>query len=82
MLLVVSNAATHINLDVYDLTSDQIAVFSSTDSDAVTLITKMFLLTQINAGVGAISIFSFGLTIIFIIALAKALKEVIPVLPS
>ena len=81
ILLVMSNA-TNVNLDIYDLTAEQETILTSQETDAVTMIGKMFVLSQVNSTIGAINILSFALSVIFVIALAKALKEVIPVLPS
>lgn len=81
ILTVVANAST-VNLNIYDITPDQEAVLTNPSTDAVTLITKLFVLSQVNSTIAGLNVLSFGLTVIFIIALAKALKEIIPVLPS
>jgi len=81
-VVVIFSNATLINTSVYDFTDEQLAILSSQEADAVTLITKLFILSSVNSGIAIIGTLTGILTIIFIIVLAKTLKEVIPVLPS
>lgn len=76
------SSATQVNLDIYDLTADQEAILTSTETDAVTFLGKVLVLSQVNSAVAGVGTITIVLTIIFILAVAKALKEVIPVLPS
>lgn len=81
IIVVISNAS-NVNLDIYDITPEQSAVLTNPSNDAVTLIGKLLILSQVNSTIATLNILSFGLTVIFVIALAKALKEIIPVFPS
>lgn len=82
MALVVGSAVTHVNIDGYDLREDQLYVLQSPNTDAYTMLLKIIKLSEINPVVGALGIFSSGLTAVFVLAVAKALKEVIPAFPS
>ncbi len=80
VIFVVSNI--NFNVTAFDLTTEQEAVLESRDIDAVTIISKLFILGSINSTFAFIDFILFILTVVFIFALGKALKELIPALPS
>lgn len=81
-ILLVISSATKVNLDIYNLSADQEAILSSQESDIITFLGKVVILSQVNSTIALINIITIILGIIFLLAVAKALKEVIPVLPS
>lgn len=66
------------NIRIYELTAEQQAALTSSDTDVFVLLNKLFILSSVNAVFATASIIGAILTIIFIIALAVAINEFIP----
>jgi len=81
MVVILSNV-TMVNADVYDITPEQEAILSSPEPGIIEFLQKASVLGSISSGYAVLSILTLFLSLIFIMAVAKALKEVIPVLPS
>lgn len=81
MIAIVSNM-TVINADIYDITTEQQEVLLSPSGDPITFLNKTLILSSISSGFLALGIITALLTLVFMMAVAKAVKEMIPVLPS
>lgn len=81
-IVLIMSSATRISVNIYDLTTEQEAILTSQETDALTFLSKAFILSSVSSTFAVVSIITFVLSLIFLLALAKAIKEVIPVLPS
>lgn len=81
MGVIIANTTT-LNTQIYDLTSEQKAILSNTDSGIIEFLGKVVVLVSVSSSHQLIAIFTAILSIIFALAVAKALKEVFPALPS
>lgn len=73
---IVINA--HVNFNVYDFTADQKAVLTSNSADAGTFLTKLAVLSSVSSGYAFVSIVTFALSIVFVIAVAYVIVALIP----
>lgn len=81
VVTVVANT-TVVNPNIYAITPEQQAIISSPSGDPLTFLVRASILGSISSGYAVLGILTAILTFIFLLALAKAIKEVIPVLPS
>ena len=82
IVFIIGNT-TQINAsNVYDLTEEQQEIISSPSTDILSFFNKAIILGAINSGILTIEIITALLGVVFVLALLKALKEVIPALPS
>lgn len=72
----------HFDANALSLTDDQKSILSTTSTDALTILYKLYLLGTINSGYAFINFLMSMLSIVFVIAVWKAIKEIIPGLSS
>lgn len=71
-----------IGANVYDVTPEQQEILSTPAGDIFTFLERVVVLSSISSGFVVISIITALLGLVFLLAVFKALKEIIPVLPS
>lgn len=81
IVVIISNAVG-VNANIYDLTPTQKDVIQSQDTDILTFLNKAFVLSQVNSSYAFINLITGIFGIIWLLVIAKAIKEVIPALPS
>ncbi len=81
MIIIISNM-TVVNPDIYDITPEQQEVLLSPTGDPLTFLNKAVILSSVSSGFAVLSVVTAVLTLGFALAVAKALKEIIPVFPS
>lgn len=77
-ITVLFGVISNTNIQIYDLTVEQQSVLSSPDADALTLLNKFLVLSQINSTYSLVMVFTGILTILFIIALGAAIATFLP----
>ncbi len=75
-------ALSYFDVNVYEFTDEQLAIINSPSNDVLTLIARFIILTSMTTEYQIVIFISTPYTVLFVLALAKALKEVIPVFPS
>lgn len=81
MITIIANM-TVINAEIYDITPEQQEILLSPSNDPVTFLEKAGILSSISSGFALVGILTAVFTLVFGLAVAKALKEIIPVFPS
>lgn len=81
IIAIMSNSA-NVVLNVYNLTPAQKAILTNPSSDILATLDKLYVVSTVSSAYQFVEILTAILTIIMILAVAKATKEVIPVLPS
>ena len=81
-IVYIIGSTTVINTNIYYLTTEQIEILSEPSTDPISFLSKAYILSSINSGYALVNIFTFLTGLIFLFAIFKALKEIIPALPS
>lgn len=75
-------SSSNIVVNVYDLTPQQEAILSAPTTDIISFLSKAIVLSSVSSVHFVVNLISIILGIIWLLAILKALKEVIPALPS
>ena len=79
--VIIANTSV-VNAQIYDITPEQQDILANPDQGIIEFLNKAYILISVTSGYQLIAIFTAVVSIGFALAVAKALKEVIPVLPS
>lgn len=74
--------ANYQAIDILNLTPEQEAILATPPADVITFLSKAVILSSVSSTYFIVNFITVLLGIIWIIAIAKALKEVFPALPS
>lgn len=81
IVIIMANSA-HTAINIYDLTEEQIVILSNPATDLISFLNQAIILSSISSVHFGLNVLTIILGIIWLIAVLKALKEIIPVLPS
>lgn len=81
VILIMANA-NYQAINILNLTPEQEAILATPPADAIAFLNQAIVLSSISSTYFIVNLVTVLLGIIWIIAVAKAVKEIIPVLPS
>lgn len=81
VILIMANA-NYQAINILNLTPEQEAILATPPTDALSFLNQAIVLSSISSTYFIVNLVTILLGIIWIIAVAKAVKEIIPVLPS
>jgi hypothetical protein len=76
------SSTTVVNAQIYDLTPEQEEILANPDPGIIEFLNRAVVLISVSSGYLLVAILTAVLSIVFALAVAKALKEIIPVFPS
>lgn len=81
IITIISNV-TVVNAEFYDITPEQQEILLAPSTNPITFLDRALILSSISSGYAGVGILTAILTFVFFLAVAKALKEIIPIFPS
>lgn len=80
--IIAIQANMRIDANAFELTEEQRIALESENTDALSTINRLLVLSTVSSSFAFINLISGILGLVFLFALVKAIKELIPALPS
>lgn len=81
-IVYIIGSTTVVNTNIYDLTTEQQEILSEPSTDPIAFLGKAYILSSVSSVYALVNIFTFLTGLIWLFAIFKALKEILPALPS
>lgn len=81
-IIAIMSNASNVVMNIYDLTPEQEAILTNPGTDMLITLNKLYVISTVSSPFAIVNTITVVLTIIMVLVIAKAIKEVTPVLPS